>query len=235
MLKINVRKKFPDLCLNVELSLPARGVTGIFGLSGAGKSTLINLVAGLNTPDSGNIQLNDRTLFDHKLQINLPPEQRHIGYVFQDGRLFPHYKVKGNLQYGMPKSQKCGENFDKIVQLLGLENLLNRYPHSLSGGEKQRVAIGRALLSEPDLLLMDEPLSALDLPRKRELLHYLQHLTQQVNIPILYVSHSLNELKLLADQVVLLENGKILISDIQQKVWASEHFSRWQQAQQDIF
>ncbi|TCP95219.1 molybdenum ABC transporter ATP-binding protein [Cricetibacter osteomyelitidis] len=228
MLEIIVKKQFLDLTLDVDLQLPAKGVTGIFGLSGAGKSTLINLVAGLLSPDDGKIVINDRTLFDRRSNINLAPEKRHIAYVFQDARLFPHYKVKGNLQYGM----KCdnSQHVDDIVNLLGLNMLLNRYPYSLSGGEKQRVAIGRALLSEPELLLMDEPLSGLDLPRKRELLSYLEALTRQIEIPILYVSHSLNELQALADHVVLLEDGKVLIADNLPTVWASEHFQRWQQA-----
>lgn len=151
--------------------------------------------------------LNGRVLVDAEKNIYLPPEKRRVGYVFQDARLFPHYRVRGNLQYGMAASMRG--QFDAIVGLLGIEPLLNRFPFTLSGGEKQRVAIGRALLTAPELLLMDEPLASLDLPRKRELLPYLERLAQDVNTPILYVSHSMDEILRLADQVVVMDAGKV--------------------------
>lgn len=229
MLKINVRKQLGELSLEVNLCIPAQGVTAIFGLSGSGKSSLINLVSGLLQPDQGNIQLSERTLVDIERRINLPPNQRHIGYVFQDARLFPHYSVKGNLNYG--RKQKDVLKFERIVELLGIEKLLNRYPFSLSGGEKQRVAIGRALLTEPDILLMDEPLSALDLPRKRELMRYLQKLSAEIQIPILYVTHSLDELRLLAERVVLMDCGKVIEYDNLNKVWESAAFALWKNQQ----
>ena len=148
MLKINVKKTLGALSLNLNIEIPARGVTAIFGRSGAGKSSLINLVAGLVTPQSGTITLNDNVLFDSEQKINLPPEKRHIGYVFQEHRLFPHYTVEKNLKYGCKRFNSS--YFLQIVELLGIQNLLERFPLSLSGGEKQRVAIGRALLSNPD-------------------------------------------------------------------------------------
>ena len=162
-----------------------------------------------DTPDRliGRIALNGRTLVDTAAGLCLPPEKRRIGYVFQDARLFPHYRVRGNLQYGMAAGMRA--QFNTIVELLGIGPLLNRLPLTLSGGEKQRVAIGRALLTAPELLLMDEPLASLDLPRKRELLPYLERLAQDVNIPILYVSHSLDEILRLAEQVMVLDRGEV--------------------------
>ncbi len=172
-----------------------------------GKTSLINAISGLTRPQQGRIVLNGRVLNDCEKGICLTPEQRRVGYVFQDARLFPHYKVRGNLRYGMAKNMVS--QFDKLVALLGIEALLDRLPGSLSGGEKQRVAIGRALLTAPELLLLDEPLASLDIPRKRELLPYLQRLTREINIPMLYVSHSLDEIQHLADRVMVLENGQV--------------------------
>lgn len=150
--------------LHLHQTLPASGITAVFGVSGAGKTSLINAISGLTQPQQGRILLNGRTLSDVQKGIFLPPEQRCIGYVFQDARLFPHYQVCGNLKYGM------ADRFDKLVVLLGIDRLMDRLPGSLSGGEKQRGAIGRAILTAPELMLLDEPLASLDLPRKRELL-----------------------------------------------------------------
>ncbi len=158
-------------------------------------------------------------------QESLPTHLRKIGYVFQDARLFPHYTVKGNLRYGMKNVSQ--DDFNYIVDLLGITHLLKRYPLTLSGGEKQRVAIGRALLTDPDILLMDEPLSALDVPRKRELMQYLERLSKEINIPILYVTHSLDELLRLADRVVLMENGIVQAYDSVEKIWNSPIFVPW--------
>ncbi|TNG92049.1 molybdenum ABC transporter ATP-binding protein ModC [Pasteurellaceae bacterium USgator11] len=230
MLEINVKKQLGSLALSVNLQIPSNGVTALFGLSGSGKSSLINLVSGLSLPDQGYIQLNNRTLVDTARKINLPPEQRYLGYVFQDARLFPHYTVKGNLAYGMKKVSKAV--YQEIIELLGIEPLLKRYPLTLSGGEKQRVAIGRALLTEPELLLMDEPLAALDLPRKQELLDYLDRLAKEINIPILYVSHSLEELLRLAQRVILIQQGKVLAFDDLETIWQSPHFLPWKGVQQ---
>lgn len=225
MLQINVKKQLGQLALQANLQIPEQGVTAIFGLSGSGKTSLINLVSGLTQPDEGFIRLNDRTLVDTNAQESVPTHLRKIGYVFQDARLFPHYTVKGNLRYGADNIAKA--DFDYIVELLGISHLLKRYPLTLSGGEKQRVAIGRALLTDPDILLMDEPLSALDVPRKRELMQYLKRLSKEINIPILYVTHSLDELLRLADRVVLMENGIVKAYDSLEKIWNSPIFSPW--------
>jgi len=225
MLSLNFMQQLGDHQLDVNLQLPAKGITAIFGVSGAGKTSLINAIGGLTQPQQGRIMLNDRLLFDAEQKIALPPERRRIGYVFQDARLFPHYRVRGNLQYGMAPSMKA--QFDSLVSLLGLEALLPRFPLSLSGGEKQRVAIGRALLTAPDMLLLDEPLASLDLPRKRELMPYLQKLAKQVEIPMLYVSHSLEEILQLADNVLVLDAGKVKAFGPLERVWSSSAMRPW--------
>ena len=225
MLSLNFMQQQGDHQLEIDLQIPAKGITAIFGVSGAGKTSLINAISGLTQPQRGRIQLNDRLLFDAEQKITLPPEKRRIGYVFQDARLFPHYRVRGNLQYGMAPSMKA--QFDSLVSLLGLEALLPRFPLSLSGGEKQRVAIGRALLTAPDMLLLDEPLASLDLPRKRELMPYLQKLTKQVDIPMLYVSHSLDEILHLADNVLVLDAGKVKAFGPLERVWSSNAMRPW--------
>ncbi|MFC0229498.1 molybdenum ABC transporter ATP-binding protein ModC [Serratia aquatilis] len=227
MLELDFSQRLGDLNLEVKASLPAQGITAIFGLSGAGKTSLINAISGLTRLQQGRITLNGRALVDTSAGICLPPEKRHIGYVFQDARLFPHYRVRGNLQYGMAASMHS--QFDNIVELLGIAPLLHRLPLTLSGGEKQRVAIGRALLTAPELLLMDEPLASLDLPRKRELLPYLERLAQDVNIPILYVSHSMDEILRLADQVMVLDNGQVRAVGGLEEVWASSALRPWLQ------
>ena len=225
MLSLNFMQQQGDHVLEVDLQIPAKGITAIFGVSGAGKTSLINAISGLTQPQRGRIQLHDRLLFDADQRIALPPEKRRIGYVFQDARLFPHYRVRGNLQYGMAPKMKA--QFDSLVSLLGLEALLPRFPLSLSGGEKQRVAIGRALLTAPDMLLLDEPLASLDLPRKRELMPYLQKLAKQVDIPMLYVSHSLEEILQLADNVLVLDAGKVKAFGPLERVWSSSAMRPW--------
>lgn len=225
MLKLQLTQQLGELKLATDLQLPASGITALFGRSGSGKTSLVNLVAGLSTPDSGHISLGERVLYDSQRRINLKPEQRHIGYVFQDSRLFPHYRVRGNLTYGCRTPDPA--HFIQITELLGIEALLERYPATLSGGEKQRVAIGRALLSKPDILLMDEPLASLDLPRKRELLPWLERLAQQIELPVLYVSHSLEEVLHLADQVVILNQGQVETWGPLEQVWQSEAMRPW--------
>ena len=227
MLHIDVKKQLGTLPLEAHLDIPSQGVTALFGLSGSGKSSLINLVSGLINPDEGVIALNDRELFNSAENVCVPINRRNIGYVFQDARLFPHYTVNGNLRYGMKNTSK--DEFNYIVELLGIGHLLKRYPITLSGGEKQRVAIGRALLTDPEILLMDEPLSALDLPRKRELMNYLERLSKEINIPILYVTHSLDELLRLAERVVLLSGGKVEAYDVLENIWESPLFLPWKQ------
>ena len=225
MLELNFTQTLGDHRLTLNETLPGSGITAIFGVSGAGKTSLINAISGLTRPEQGRITLNDRVLSDAAQNIFLPPEKRRIGYVFQDARLFPHYRVSGNLKYGMAKSMAA--QYDKLVALLGIEPLLDRFPASLSGGEKQRVAIGRALLTAPELLLLDEPLASLDIPRKRELLPYLQRLAREVNTPMLYVSHSLEEILHLADKVLVLDNGEVKAFGNLEQVWGSRVMNPW--------
>lgn len=190
------------------------GVTALFGRSGSGKTTLVNMVAGLVRPDRGRILVDGRALFDSTARIDLPSHRRRVGYVFQESRLFPHLTVRQNLLYG---SWFRGQSFrlgsiDQIVELLGIGDLLMRRPATLSGGEKQRVSIGRAVLSDPAMLLMDEPLASLDEARKGEILPYLERLRDQLDLPILYVSHSVPEVVRLASTMIVLSAGKVLAS-----------------------
>ncbi|HEX4501331.1 MAG TPA: molybdenum ABC transporter ATP-binding protein ModC [Scandinavium sp.] len=225
MLELNFTQTLGNHTLSINEALPASGITAVFGVSGAGKTSLINAISGLTQPQQGRIVLNGRVLNDTEQKICLSPDKRRVGYVFQDARLFPHYKVRGNLRYGMAKSMDG--QFDKLVSLLGIEALLDRLPGSLSGGEKQRVAIGRALLTAPELLLLDEPLASLDIPRKRELLPYLQRLAREINIPMLYVSHSLDEILHLADKVLVLEEGSVKAFGNLEEVWGSSVMHPW--------
>ena len=212
MLEVDIRKRLDNFVLDVAFKTEAGGITALFGRSGAGKTMLVNMLAGLLKPDEGRIQIGDQTLFDSGARVNLLPERRRVGYVFQESRLFPHLSVRSNLYYGRRFAPK-GERFHnptRIIDLLGLETLLKRRPVTLSGGEKQRVAIGRALLAEPRLILMDEPLAALDGSRKSEIIGYIERLRDTLNVPIVYVSHALEEVTRLADQVVLLADGKLV-------------------------
>jgi len=225
MLTIDIKKQLGDLDLQVTAQIPMQGICAVFGRSGAGKTSLVNILGGLSTPDNGLLTLGDTDLYHQQQGINLPPEHRRIGYVFQEARLFPHYSVRGNLNYG--NKDKDQTHFATVVKLLGLDELLNRYPSTLSGGEKQRVAIGRALLTRPQMLLMDEPLAALDLPRKRELIPYLLQLAKTLNLPIIYVSHSLDEILQLADTMLVLDKGKVLVNGPLQDVWDSAEMRPW--------
>ena len=211
MLEIDVRCRLGAFALDVAFATGG-GVTALFGRSGAGKSTVLNLIAGLARPQSGRISVEQRTLYDSAAGIELPPHARRIGYVFQEGRLLPHLTVRHNLLYGnfFNRNRKDVLKLDQAVELLGLGGLLERRPGSLSGGEKQRVAIGRALLANPELLLLDEPLASLDAPRKAEILYYVERLRDEVRTPIVYVSHSLDEVVRLADSMVLMSEGRVL-------------------------
>lgn len=225
MLKIQIKKQLGELALDTDLKLPMHGISALFGRSGAGKTSLVNLIGGLQQPDQGRIAVGERVLFDSEQGLNLAPEKRKVGYVFQDARLFPHYRVRGNLNYGNRNNNT--QQLDAIIELLGIEHLLERFPSALSGGEKQRVAIGRALLSNPALLLMDEPLASLDGPRKSELLPYLERLSNEVQLPILYVSHNLDEILRLADQLILLDKGKVVENGPIAEVWSSSAMIPW--------
>ncbi|UUM32546.1 molybdenum ABC transporter ATP-binding protein ModC [Vibrio japonicus] len=223
---ISYTQRLGSQTFDIDLTLPPKGITAVFGRSGAGKTSLINVVAGLSSPDKGRVDINGTRLFDSQQGLNIPVHKRNVGYVFQDARLFPHYKVKGNLLYGVREFD--AEHFQQIIELLALKPLLTRYPNQLSGGERQRVAIGRALLSKPDILLMDEPLASLDLPRKREVLPFLEQLAQSVHIPIMYVSHSLNEVLRLAQNLVVVENGRVAACGSLEQVWSSNQMKPWQ-------
>ncbi len=211
MLSVSLRHRFETFALDAEFQAPP-GITVLFGRSGSGKSTIVNAVAGLFAPDAGRIEVDGRILFDAARGVNLPPHRRRLGYVFQEGRLFPHLSVRRNLLYGRwfaPRKAPRAE-FDRVVEMLGIGPLLERRPGALSGGEKQRVAIGRALLASPRLILADEPLAALDEARKAEILPYFERLRDEATAPILYVSHSAAEVARLATTVVALQSGRVI-------------------------
>lgn len=211
MLEVRAKHRLGVFQLDVELVAPTGGIVALFGRSGAGKTSLVNMLAGLLRPTEGRIALNGTVLFDSAARIDLPPERRRLGYVFQEARLFPHLDVRGNLLYGfrrVPAAERA-IRLEQIVELLDIGPLLRRRPGSLSGGEKQRVAIGRALLANPRLLLMDEPLASLDATRKAEILPFIEQLRDKLRLPIVYVSHDMGEIIRLADTVVLLADGRV--------------------------
>ena len=197
--------------LALDLKLPNRGVTVLFGDSGSGKTSLLRCIAGLQTPQYGHLQIHGKLWQDSDKGVFLPAHQRPLGYVFQQANLFPHLTVAENIQFGIKRLDKsvAKANLGELIDLLGIENLLKRLPDKLSGGEQQRVAIARALALNPEILLMDEPLAALDFKRKQEILPYLQNLQQRLEIPVLYVTHSLQEMLQLADHIVLMNQGKV--------------------------
>ena len=210
-LAVAVRHKLGGISLDVGFESTG-GITAVFGASGCGKTSLVNVIAGLIRPDFARISVGDTVLIDTERGIDLPPHKRRIGYVFQEARLFPHLTVENNLAYGewfTPRSERYAERA-QILDLLGIGHLLKRRPRDLSGGEKQRVAIGRALLASPRLLLMDEPLASLDAARKAEIMPYLERLRDEVKIPIVYVSHSVAEVMRLASEVAVLAQGKLM-------------------------
>ena len=211
VLTLEVQKRRGDFALTAAFELPTPGVVALFGRSGCGKSTLVNLIAGLLSADAGRIELDGTTLLDRSRHIDLPPERRRLGYVFQNPRLFPHLRVDENLRYGSKRSTGAPYvNFDTAVALLDLAPHLRRSVHGLSGGERQRVAIGRALLSQPRLLLLDEPLAALDRSRRDEVLPYLETLRDQLAIPMVYVTHDFEEVLRLATHVVVMHAGAVV-------------------------
>jgi molybdate transport system ATP-binding protein len=211
VLAVDVDKRLGAFSLSARFEA-AGGVTALFGPSGAGKTTIVSMIAGLLSPDRGSIALDDTVLFDAAVRINVPPHRRRIGYVFQEGRLFPHSSVRQNLDYGrrmsgLPRDVK---EFVRVTRMLDVSVLLDRRPRMLSGGERQRVAIGRALLMRPHLLLLDEPLASLDAARKDEILPYLVRLRDEARVPMVYVSHTAAELRQIATNVVRLEAGRVV-------------------------
>ncbi len=211
MLAVAVEKNLGTFSVNARFDSEG-GATGLFGPSGAGKTSIINMIAGLMMPDRGRIALDDFVLFDSATGTDMKVAQRRIGYVFQDGRLFPHVSIRRNLDYGrwMGGHPADPAAFAHAVDLLDIGHLLDRRPGKLSGGERQRVAVGRALLMRPRLLLLDEPLASLDAGRKDDILPYLERLRDEAKVPMIYVSHDANEVKRIASRVVRVEGGKVV-------------------------
>lgn len=200
---------WPGFALNVDITIPGRGVTALFGNSGSGKTTLLRCIAGLERAPQGFLSVNSEVWQDGKCWM--PTHKRPLGYVFQEASLFSHLTVMGNLRYGLKRISDVQQvSLKQAIELLGIGHLLDRKPDSLSGGERQRVGIARALAVSPRILLMDEPLAALDLKRKQEILPYLEHLHDELNIPVLYVSHSPDEVARLADHLVVLDEGRVI-------------------------
>jgi len=210
MLSFDAEKRLGDFTIVAKFRT-AGGATALYGPSGSGKTSIVNMIAGLVTPDRGRIALGDTVLFDSTARIDVPAHRRRIGYVFQEGRLFPHLSVAQNLHYGrwMVGLTRDEAEHARIVALLDIGHLLERRPGRLSGGERQRVAVGRALLMRPRLLLLDEPLASLDRARKLEILPYLARLRDEAKVPMIYVSHQASEIVKLASQVVRIEDGTV--------------------------
>jgi molybdate transport system ATP-binding protein len=211
MIRVDVEKAFPAIRIEAKFEADTRGVVALFGRSGTGKTSLVNMLAGLLRPDRGRIEIDGRVLFDSASGIDLPPEKRRLGYVFQESRLFPHMSVRGNLEYGMRRAPRAERRIalDEALDVLGIGHLLHRRPRELSGGERQRVALGRALLASPRLLLMDEPLASLDGARKAEILPFIARLHDAFAMPVVYVTHAMDEIVQLADTLVLMDEGRV--------------------------
>lgn len=212
MIEVSATLKRQDFALDVALQLDQR-VTAIFGPSGSGKSTLLSIIAGISKPDQGRVMINGETVFDHEKKINKPIHQRRIGLVFQDARLFPHLNVEHNLRYPLKYTPTHEQQFhlNEIADLLEIGSLLKRTTHQLSGGEKQRVALGRALLSSPRLLMLDEPMASLDESLKSQILPFLKKVADEIKIPMIYISHSRDEIAQITNNVVYINAGKIVI------------------------
>jgi molybdate transport system ATP-binding protein len=210
-LAVSLRHRLGQFALDVAFGAADARVTALFGPSGSGKTSVINAIAGLVRPAEGHIEIGGRVVLDTDRDIFVPPRERRVGYVFQDARLFPHMTVEKNLLFGWRRSARKADEAEiaRVIALLGLAHLMSRYPLTLSGGEKSRVALGRALLASPEILLLDEPLAALDAARRNEILPYLERLHSETSVPMIYVSHALDEVTRLADDIVVLREGQV--------------------------
>ena len=208
-MQVSIQKQLEAFALQVSFVLASHGITVLWGASGSGKTTLLQCLAGLLRPDAGRIACREAVWFDAERGVCLAPERRRLGYVFQDVRLFPHLSVRSNMLFGRRFRGPSGVSFEDVVGLLDLVRLLHRTPSGLSGGEKQRVAVGRALLACPELLLMDEPLTGLDRGKREEIMAYVKAIPERFGVPVLYVTHSDAERRFLADRVLNLEDGKL--------------------------
>ena len=222
LLSAKFKLAFTEFVLNAEIKVPVQGFTVLFGPSGCGKTTFLRCLAGLERAPTGFLKIGENIWQDEEHGVFLPVSDRKIGYVFQDTRLFKHLSVDANLRYGLRRriTEKGETLFNQVIKVMELESLLDRNPNKLSGGEKQRVALARALLTRPRLLLMDEPLAALDIKYKREILPYFQRLQSELNIPIFYVTHSLNEVLQLVDTMLLMKQGRIISAGPVAKVFS---------------
>lgn len=207
-LNINIKKSLGAFTVEVKQSLSLEGITALFGPSGAGKSSLLKLIAGFETPDAGHLSLKDKIWFDSADKINMPPHKRNIGYMFQDGRLFPHMNVRQNLEFAAARAARK-ISMDQVISAFAVTDLLDHSPTSLSGGERRRVALSRTVLTAPDVLLLDEPLTGLDRARKREILPFIERLPRDFNIPCLYVTHDIEEVSRLANKVMVMSEGQV--------------------------
>lgn len=207
MIDLSIKLTRQDFSLDLDLQLPAKGTTVIFGPSGSGKTTILRVIAGLEPGVNGSVNMNGQ--YWQKQGLFLPPHQRRVGFVFQQAALLPHLSVRDNLRFGWKRVSGSESQFDDCVEQLDLAPLFNRKISQLSGGERQRIALGRALLSLPEVLLLDEPLAALDVARRSEILIYLERLKQHTSIPMIYVTHSVNEMSRLADHLVLMRSGRV--------------------------
>ena len=226
MIDIHLEKQYKNFNLKIRYSCQDIGITAILGRSGAGKTSIINMISGLSQPTKGHIIIGGKSVYDSAKNINIAPEKRRFGYIFQEGRLFPHLSVMSNLTYGM-RLIPMGERHiktDQVIDLLDLSRLVHRKPAKLSGGEKQRVAIGRALLTSPHLLLMDEPLASLDAARKQEVLPFIKRLSTEISIRVLYVSHSMEEIQMIADKILVIINGRLAASGNTREIMGLDNF-----------
>ena len=207
-LNLNMKKALGDFTVDVKQSLPLGGITALFGPSGAGKSSLLKLIAGFETPDTGHLSLRDKTWFDSADRINISPHKRAVGYMFQDGRLFPHMSVRENLEFASKRAIKK-ISIDDVISAFDLNDLIDNSPKTLSGGERRRAALARTVLTAPDVLLLDEPLTGLDRARKREILPFIESLPRDFGIPCIYVTHDIEEVSRLADKVMVMSGGEV--------------------------